>query len=131
MWFLYVLFGIIGGVFCGLGMGGGTLLVPLVGLLGVPQKACQVINLVSFILSSSVALVFHFKNGLVEKKGLFTIITPACFFALLTSVLSVLINGKILKRCFGVFLLIIAIGEIIKIIIGVFKEKLHKKSKKI
>ena len=72
MWILYILFGIIGGVFCGLGMGGGTLLIPLISLIGISQKASQTINLISFILTSTVALIFHFKNNLVNCKNIFS-----------------------------------------------------------
>ena len=40
--FLYVLFGFLSGVFGGLGMGGGTLLIPLLTIfLGLDQKLCQ------------------------------------------------------------------------------------------
>ncbi|MBO4963030.1 MAG: sulfite exporter TauE/SafE family protein [Clostridia bacterium] len=131
MWILYILFGIIGGVFCGLGMGGGTLLIPLISMLGISQKACQVINLVAFVLSASVSLIFHFKNGLVETKNLFAIIVPACLGALVGSIISVIIKGEILKRCFGGFLIVVALVEIFKALLSVKSKNRLKNLKKI
>ena len=130
MWFLYILSGIIGGVFCGLGMGGGTLLIPLISMLGISQKACQVINLVAFILSASASLFFHFKNGLVETKNLFAIIVPACLGAIVGSVISVIAKGEILKRCFGGFLIVVAIVEIFKTLINAKSKNRLKNLKK-
>ena len=44
-----IVIGLVAGVFGGLGMGGGTLLIPLLTIfLGYDQKLCQGINLVSF-----------------------------------------------------------------------------------
>ena len=58
--FLYVLFGFIAGIFGGLGMGGGTLLIPLLTIfLGLDQKLCQGINLVSFLVKALVSLIIH------------------------------------------------------------------------
>ena len=49
-YFLYVLFGLLGGLIGGMGMGGGTILIPLLTLfLNIPQLQAQTINLISFI----------------------------------------------------------------------------------
>ena len=130
MWILYILFGIIGGVFCGLGMGGGTLLIPLISLIGISQKASQTINLISFILTSTVALIFHFKNNLVNCKNIFTIIVPSCLFSLVGSLISVFLKGKVLKFCFGIFLIIVALLEGGKIVYFKVKKKYLKKLEK-
>ena len=64
--FLYVLFGFIAGIFGGLGMGGGTLLIPLLTIfLGLDQKLCQGINLVSFLVMALFSLIIHYKNGYI------------------------------------------------------------------
>ena len=48
--FLLILAGIVGGIIGGMGMGGGTLLIPILTIfLDVPQKNAQAINLVAFI----------------------------------------------------------------------------------
>lgn len=63
-----VIFGFIAGIVGGMGMGGGTLLVPLLSLLDIPQRQMQAINLISFLPMCAVALIFHFKNKLVVTK---------------------------------------------------------------
>ena len=67
--FLYILAGVLGGVLAGMGMGGGTLTIPLLVLLfDVDQTVAQVINLVAFLPTGLVALMIHFKNKLVDVK---------------------------------------------------------------
>ena len=54
----------LGGIIGGMGMGGGTLLIPLLTLAaGVEQHLAQAINLMSFVPMSIVALIIHKKNG--------------------------------------------------------------------
>ena len=68
---LNVLFGFISGIFGGLGMGGGTLLIPLLSIfLGMEQKLCQGINLVAFLVMALFSLIIHFKNGYVVTRGI-------------------------------------------------------------
>ena len=68
---LYVIAGIVGGIIGGMGMGGGTLLIPILTImLDIPQKTAQAINLVSFIPMAAVTLVIHVKNKLVDKKSI-------------------------------------------------------------
>ncbi|MEG2273940.1 MAG: sulfite exporter TauE/SafE family protein, partial [Clostridia bacterium] len=72
MEFLYFLLaGVLGGVLAGMGMGGGTLTIPLLVLaLGVGQLTAQFVNLIAFLPSGSVALGLHVKNKLVDTKNL-------------------------------------------------------------
>ena len=52
--YLYLLLGFIGGIPAGMGMGGGTVTIPLLVLVGgVEQKIAQSANLFSFLLSSA------------------------------------------------------------------------------
>ena len=61
---LNILFGVISGVFGGPGMGGGTLLIPLLTIfLGFDQKLAQGINLVSFLVMAILSLCIHFKKN--------------------------------------------------------------------
>ena len=65
--YLLVLCGFAGGVLGGMGMGGGTALIPLLTIfLGLPQTVAQGINLISFLPMSLLALSVHFKNGLLK-----------------------------------------------------------------
>lgn len=117
---LFALVGLIGGVLGGMGMGGGTLLIPLLSIfLSVTQHSAQGINLISFIPMAIVALILHFKNKLVETKGLLFIILPAVLTAAGGSFLSSGLDGEILKRVFGGFLIALAFVQF-------FSEKLAK-----
>lgn len=111
--FLYILFGFFAGIVGGMGMGGGTILVPLFSFLDVPQYLVQTINLFSFLPMCGVALALHFHNKLIQPKNTLWIIIPA----IATSVLGAFFAGKtsngILKLCFGVFLVVIGSWQLI------------------
>lgn len=112
MFLWYVLVGVFSGILGGMGMGGGTVLIPMLTIfLSVKQHVAQAVNLVSFIPVGVVALIIHIKNKLVKGKGLLFIILPAVLFSVLGSLLSVKLNGDLLKRFFGGFLLILSIVE--------------------
>lgn len=102
----FIAVGVVGGILGGMGMGGGTLLIPLLTMfLSVAQKSAQAINLLSFIPMAVVALIMHFKNKLIKKDGVLYVIIPACLFAILGSVLCLFTEGSILKKIFGGFLI--------------------------
>ncbi len=104
------LFGFLGGILGGMGMGGGTVLIPLITIfLGIEQKIAQAINLLSFIPMAVVALIFHFKNKLIRKKNLPFMIIPACIFGIGGAVLCQFIKSEILSRIFGGFLILLSI----------------------
>ena len=69
--------GVVGGLLGGMGMGGGTALIPLLTLFGVPQAAAQGVNLLSFLPTAAIALSIHAKNGLIRREGLLLFILPA------------------------------------------------------
>jgi Sulfite exporter TauE/SafE. len=105
---LFVLFGILGGVLGGLGMGGGTLLIPLLSEgLNVEQHTAQLINLLAFIPMSLVALSVHIKNKLVVWKGLLYILLPATCTAVIASLLASSFDAVLLKKLFGGFLTLV------------------------
>ena len=105
---LYIIFGIIGGLLGGMGMGGGTLLIPLLTIgLSVPQPTAQFINLVAFIPMSALALIVHIRNGYVVKKRIFYVIVPALVFAVAGSFIATVVSAAILKKAFGGFLILL------------------------
>ena len=106
----FVLVGLVGGVLGGMGMGGGTILIPLLTVfLGVFQKSAQAINLISFIPMAVIALIMHLKNKLLKKDGVLFIVIPACIFAVGGSVLCLFINAGVLRRIFGGFLIALSL----------------------
>ncbi len=114
MWkiILFVLAGAAAGVLGGMGMGGGTLLIPLLTIFfGVEQKQAQAVNLAAFVPMAIVSLIIHFKNGLVEKKGLLWIIIPAALLSAGGSLLASATDGKVLQRIFGGFLLLLSVFQ--------------------
>lgn len=124
MFFLYLLAGVIGGVFGGMGMGGGTLLIPLLTIFfSVEQKTAQAINLISFIPMALMALKIHLKNKLIDFKGILYIIVPAVVFGILGSLIAKNLNSELLHRCFGAFLIILAAFQLYTFIKDCKKKK--------
>ena len=103
--FLTIIFGFIAGVVGGMGMGGGTFLIPLFQFLNYGQKSIQAANLLSFLPMAVLALVLHFKNGLVKTKGVGYIIIPAVVFSVVGALVSNNVKPRILKISFGIFFL--------------------------
>ena len=115
--FLYILFGLIAGIFGGLGMGGGTLLIPLLTIfLGLDQKLCQGINLVSFLVMALFSLIVHYKNGYINTKGIIYIILSGILFSFLGALIAGNTPNNILRMAFGIFLCVLSVIEGIKAI---------------
>ena len=116
-YFLYILFGALGGLIGGMGMGGGTILIPLLTLfLNVPQLQAQTINLISFIPMAIVSLIIHIKNKLVDFKALLKVLPFALGFSVLSSFFALQTDSSILRTIFGVFMLVIGSVFMIKTI---------------
>ena len=110
---LLILFGLIGGILGGMGIGGGTLLIPLLTIgLNFTQQNSQAINLLAFLPMSIVALIIHYKNKLVRTKLAIPIAISGVISSIAGSLLANSINSISLKIWFGVFLIIIGILEI-------------------
>ncbi len=110
MQYLYLfLSGITGGLLGGMGMGGGTLLIPILTFFcGVSQHSAQAMNLISFIPMAVVALIIHIKNGYIKFDKLLYIILPGIATCILGCYISKAMSGELLKRCFGGFLLLLS-----------------------
>ncbi len=112
------------GVLGGMGMGGGAILIPLLTVFfKVDQISAQAVNLVAFIPMAIVSLIIHVKNKRVEKRGLLWIILPALASSLSGSLLALAVKGSFLKRCFGGFLLLLAVFQF-------FSDKISEKLQK-
>lgn len=129
MQFLYfILAGILGGILAGMGMGGGTLTLPiLVLVMGVSQLTAQFANLIAFLPSGTIALGLHAKNGLVKTDNLAYLLVPALITCAVASLFATKIEGNILKKLFGGFLCIIAVGSLAFKTFGNFKSKFQNK----
>lgn len=117
-----ILAGCAGGLLAGLGMGGGTLTIPILVLfLGVPQLTAQAVNLLSFVPTGSAALCLHVKNGLVETKHILFLLLPATICCVVVSSFAVSLDTEVLKRVYGGFLLAVGIGSLTAKIIQIRK----------
>lgn len=126
--FLYILFGILGGVLGGMGMGGGTLLIPLLTIfLSVEQKTAQGINLIAFLPMAIIALIIHLKNKMVSFKDIVWIIVPGVIASVGFSFLASSLDNKILGFLFGIFLILIAVYEGIELAFEI-KQAIKKKN---
>ncbi len=111
----YVLAGLLSGVLGGMGMGGGTVLIPVLSIFFmVNQHTAQAINLIGFIPMGIIALIIHVKNGLVKFNAVMFIIIPAVLSAILFSLFAQRIDGSLLRRLFGGFLMILSAYSFIK-----------------
>ena len=108
--YLFFLCGVLGGVLGGMGMGGGTALIPLLTLLlGVPQAAAQGVNLLSFFPMAALALTVHAKNGLLKKEGLLFLVLPALALSAAAALLAGHLPALLLRRAFGSFLVALSL----------------------
>ena len=115
--FLFICAGFVGGVIGGMGMGGGTLLIPLLTLfLGVEQHLAQGINLISFIPMSVVAIIIHAKSGLVKFKKIWVVALISALFSVLGSFISGKISSVILSKILGGFFSILAVFQFVSLI---------------
>lgn len=110
-----LIIGIAAGIISGMGIGGGTILIPaLVIFLSIEQHNAQGINLVFFIPTAAAALIIHIKNKNIHPKTASQIIIWGIFGAVLGAYTALSIPSLILKRMFGFFMLFMGIYEIFK-----------------
>ena len=121
-----ILIGIFSGVFSGIGMGGGTILIFLLTtFIGLEQHIAQATNLIYFIPTAISAIVVNFKNNNIDTKLAIFVSIGGALGAIIGANISVNIDVLKLKKLFGIFLVVIVIHEIYTL----FKEyKLRQKS---
>ena len=111
-----ILIGIVSGIVSGTGMGGGTILIFLLTfMLGIEQHIAQATNLIFFIPTSIVAIIVNLKNKNIDIKLAILISIFGILGAIIGANISIHIDVEILKRCFGIFLVIITLNEIYSI----------------
>ncbi len=115
MIFLEILVGVLGGIVGGMGMGGGTLTIPLLTIfLHYQQLRAQGINLIAFLPMSVIALIIHIKNHLVAFKETWGLAVVGCLFSLIGALVANKISNIVLKKLFAVFLIGLAIWQIVE-----------------
>lgn len=128
-WFYLLIAGLCGGLVGGMGMGGGTLLIPILTMfLGIEQHLAQAINLLVFIPTGIIAVLIHAKNKLIDYKVFGIVVLPAIATAVCAALLVGKIKSETLSLLFGIFLICIGLFELYLAIKNSIKNK--KKIKK-
>ncbi len=110
-----ILSGLFSGVISGMGIGGGTILIPaLTLLLKTNQHIAQGVNLLYFIPTAIVALLIHKKNDALDFKIAIPVILTGILGAAVGSFIALKINPDLLRKLFGGFLFLMGGYEIYK-----------------
>lgn len=109
------LIGFCAGIISGMGIGGGTILIPaLLFLVEISQHQAQGINLLYFIPTALVALFIHRKAGNLSGK----VAKPLVLFGLVGAAagawLAVSLESALLRKLFGGFLFLMGVSELCK-----------------
>lgn len=110
-----ILTGFFSGIVSGMGIGGGAILIPVLTIfMDASQKMAQGINLTYFIPTAIVAVFVHLKSGALDLKTAALLGASGLPGAALGALVAGRLSGDILRRMFGVFLLLVGIYEIYK-----------------
>ncbi len=94
------------GVLSAWGVGGGTLLLLVMTLfLGVDQVTAQGINLLYFLPTAGMGLLFHRKNGLLEKSVIRAAVPWGTAAAAAGALIATAVDTALLRKPFGIYLL--------------------------
>lgn len=124
---LLIILGFFSGIIGGMGMGGGTILIPALILFAhIDPKIAQSVNLISSIPMTIFALIIHIKNRNVILRLVVPIASFGILGAICGSFLATYLSSEILKKIFGVFLLVIGVLEVKRGILNPNKAKFKK-----
>lgn len=113
---LYLAAGFLSGMLGGMGMGGGTVLIPVLTLFfGVEQHVAQATNLIAFLPMAAFSLKVHSDKGLLRTDGVWQVVLPALITSVAGGFVAAFLPGEILKKLFGAFLVFLAIKGALEI----------------
>lgn len=114
----FILIGLVSGIAGGMGMGGGTILIPLLSIfLNVAQKEAQLLNVFSFIIMALFVVFIHIKNKLINVFPAIVFSVLGAVFAVISSIFVKDIPNATLKIFFGIFLIVLALIQAFSLII--------------
>ena len=109
----YLWMGLAAGVVSGMGMGGGSLLIPLLTLLGgLGQLEAQTANLIAYLPAAAAALWVHHRAGRVRWKQAGGLLLWGGLGAALGFGAAVLLEENVLRKGFGVFLILLGLWQL-------------------
>ena len=101
------------GFLAGLGVGGGSLLMLwLTSVAGMEYTDAKTINLLFFLPSVAITLFYRHKQGHLHLKKLLPAILCGCISAAIACLMSKSIETTLLKKAFGILLLITGLREL-------------------
>lgn len=107
---LLILVGFSSGIFAGMGMGGGTFLVPLLSLcFGVEQIFCQSTNVLCFLILAIVCFVIYVVKKLIDFRVMIFVGVPASIVAGFACLFSLKIHSNILRMIFAGFIIFVGV----------------------
>ena len=110
-WIIPFLCGLGASILSAWGVGGGTLLLLVMTLfLDVDQRTAQGINLLFFLPTALSALLCHQKNSCLDTPTLRAAVPIAVPAALLGAWIATAVDVEILRRPFGIYLLLSGIS---------------------
>lgn len=108
-----IIIGTISGIFSGIGMGGGTILIFLLNMFaGLEQHIAQATNLIYFVPTAISAIIVNYKEKNIDIKLASFVSIFGAVGAVIGALISINTDVQKLRKFFGIFLAIIAIHEI-------------------
>ena len=125
---VYFIAGLAGGLLGGMGMGGGTVLIPILTVFcGVSQHMAQSVNLLTFLPMAAISLRVHAKNGLLDTEGVLWMALPATLLSVLGGIFVQNVAGSALRIGFGAFLCLLSLYQFYTGIRTAFSSKNQKR----
>lgn len=123
LWFFLI--SILSGVVAGMGMGGGTLLIPLLTILmKVDHTLAQATNLLVFVPCAVIVIIIYAKDKMIDFKHGWIAALPAAVVSVFAAIIAVKLNSETLSLIFGIFIALIGFLQIILFIIKKIKRKI-------
>lgn len=114
---IYLAVGLLAGILGGMGMGGGTILIPALTIfLGVNQHVAQATNVIAFLPMAALVLPAHKKNGLLSTDDVWEIVIPALITTVLAGLIMAALPTDVLKKLFGIFLVALAVKQLFSLV---------------
>lgn len=108
-----LLIGLVLGFLAGLGVGGGSLLILwLTVVIDMDGDTARVINLMFFLTAAGAVSILRWRKGTLKIKPLFPAILAGCAAAAGFSWIRGFLQTELLRKLFGVLLLITGLREI-------------------
>ena len=112
-----ILIGAFSGIFSGIGMGGGTVLIFLLSIfLNLEQHIAQATNLIYFVPTAISAIIVNYREKNIDTKLARFISIFGIIGATIGATISVNTDVQNLRKIYGIFLAIIAVHEIYTLI---------------